>query len=389
MKFKPTHYSTTELLKKLIAFQTVSSQSNLELIDFIQDYLSSFGIAAARVQNSEKTKSNLYATIGPKNIRGVMLSGHTDVVPVEGQNWSKDPFDMWEDNDALFGRGTADMKGFIACVLAAIPALVSRPLKQPLHLAFSYDEEVGCLGVRDMIAVFAKHKLRPSLCIIGEPTMMEVATCHKGKCAYRVICAGKEIHSGYAPMGLNAIHLATELIADIRHIQSELQTKSGHNDKYDIPYSTLHVGIINGGTALNIVPNMCTFDFELRNLSSDNQRKIIQTIKDKADTITRRYKTDFPDCDISFEKLADYPGLDTPAEAEAVTFVKSLAQTNNHGAINFGTEGGLFQEALDIPVIICGPGSIKVAHKPDEYIQRAQLKVCDEFMARLTAYLHA
>jgi len=369
--------SSQEILKTLVGFPTISSDSNLDMIVFIEDYLREFGIFSQRIENAEKTKSNLFVTIGPIDIPGVMLSGHTDVVPVAGQNWSQDPFKMWEKGNSLFGRGTADMKGFIACILGAIPEVMKMPLKRPLHLAFSYDEEVGCLGVRDMISFLKEANIRPSLCIIGEPTLMNVAISHKGKCAYRVTCTGKEIHSGYAPLGLNAIHMASDLIMELRSLQQELKSNGLQDKRFDVPYSTLHVGTIRGGTALNIVPNKCTFDFELRNLSADNQYRIIERIENAAEDIAGAFKEEFPESAISFEKLADYPGLTTPVESDAVAFVKSLVKTNHHTAINFGTEGGLFQESLDIPVIVCGPGSI------NEFIEISQLQACDYFIQNL------
>lgn len=381
--------SSLEILDRLIAFPSVSRDSNLDLIHFIRDFLEDLGVESELVPNGEGSKANLYATIGPKDLPGIMLSSHTDVVPVDGQDWSTDPFSLTEKDGRLYGRGTADMKGFIAAALAMVKIAAGRDLAQPIHFAFSYDEEVGCLGVRRLIAMLKKSPLRPRLCIVGEPTMLQVVTAHKGKIACRVTCRGREAHSSLAPKGLSAIHMVLDLIAEIRAIQAEIAAKGLADDAYDLPYTTLHVGTITGGTALNIVPGECRFDFELRHLPEDPPEPIMTRVRSAAETIVKTLRPDFPEAEMTFETLSSYPALDTAPDHEAVAFVKSLTGANSYGKIAFGTEGGLYQQDLGIPTVVCGPGSIAVAHKPDEFLERTQLEACDRFLAALLDRLSA
>jgi acetylornithine deacetylase len=312
-----------------------------------------------------------------------MLSGHTDVVPVDGQHWTADPFTMFDRDQRLYGRGTTDMKGFVASVLALAPKIVERELAYPLHFAFSYDEEIGCVGVRKMIDMLENVTELPGFCIIGEPTSLEVATAHKGKTGAVCRCYGVEAHSALASQGLNAIHLAAEMITEIRQIQDYIACH-GHNDTgFSVPHSTLHVGTIKGGTALNIIPGYCEFKFEIRNLKYDDPVAIVERIKCCADEIVGRYRGRFPDARIDIEIFNQYPALDTPAEDEIVGFVKKLANTSEPIKIDFGTEGGLFQTRLNVPTVVCGPGSMEQGHKPDEYIEKSELERCDQFLNRL------
>ncbi len=374
---------TIELLERLIGFPTVSRDSNLQLIEFVRAYLDEHAIASTLTHNDERTKANLHAVIGPSDVPGVMLSGHTDVVPVDGQDWSSDPFSMRRAAGACYGRGTADMKGFIACVLAMAPHAVGRELTRPIHIALSYDEEIGCIGVRRMIDVLEHAPVRPAFCIVGEPTEMAVAIAHKGKTGALGICHGVSAHSALAPTGLNAIYLAGELIAAIRAMQDELIAAGGHDPAYAVPYTSLHVGVIAGGTQLNIVPNRCTFEFEIRNIAKDAPGEIMARVRAQADKIVERHRGEFPDCRIDIEVFNEYPGLDTSPEDEVVAFVKSLANANDHIKVAFGTEGGLFQQRLGVPTVVCGPGSMEQGHKPDEFITEEQLGRCDRFLAAL------
>ncbi len=379
--------NTKEMLEKLISFNTVSRESNLALIEFVREFLESHGVRSELTHNDEKTKANLHAVIGPKDVPGVMLSGHSDVVPVNGQDWSSDPFSMWEAEGKLYGRGTADMKGFIASTLALVPAATKTNLKRPIHLAYSYDEEIGCIGVRRMIDVLAEAPVKPAFCIIGEPTSMGVAIGHKGKTGADCTCHGVEAHSALAPTGLNAIYLASEMIGEIRNLQEEVK-KTGYRDsEYAVPYTTLHVGTINGGTALNIVPNECSFKFEIRNLSQDDPIALMKRLDAKASEISSRAQKDFPGAEVNIEIFNEYPGLDTDPNAEIVTYVKSLIEANDHFKVAFGTEGGLFQERLGIPTVVCGPGSMEQGHKADEFVEISQLEKCDRFLGRLLADL--
>ncbi len=372
-----------ELLAKLVSFPTISSDSNLALINFIAQYLKTLGIESQLIHNEEKTKANLYAVVGPKDKPGIMLSGHTDVVPVAGQDWTADPFILRDQNDLLIGRGSADMKGFIACVLSMLGTIDQQKLITPIHLAFSYDEEIGCIGVRRLLDMLQDAPVKPKYCIVGEPTLMKPIIAHKGKTAVRVNCTGSECHSSLAPDGLNAIHLATDMIAAIRELQQQLINTGHHDHDYDISHTTLHVGVINGGTALNIVPNQCQFAFEIRNLPEDSPTNLIESLRKKADEITAPWLDKFPAATINLDIYNTYPALNTPEESDIVKLITDLTGANRTGKIAFGTEGGLFTEQLQIQTIVMGPGSIEQAHKPDEYISKEELDRCDAFLLKL------
>jgi acetylornithine deacetylase len=374
---------TEELLNKLIGFPTVSRDSNLELIEFIQHYLQQYGIASQLTKNDEGTKANLYAVFGPSNSGGVMLSGHTDVVPTEGQQWTVDPFSMSQSGSRLYGRGTTDMKGFIASVLAMVPKAVKMKLSQPIHLAFSYDEEIGCVGVRRMIDLLESSPERPAFCIVGEPTSLEVGISHKGKTGAICRCTGVEAHSALATEGLNAIYLATEMIAKIRKIQQELIDLGAKDNDFQVPYSTLHVGTIQGGTALNIIPNHCEFKFEIRNLKEDDPAELLNRLNDAAVEIAATYQSKFPQANIEIVVFNQYPALNTKVEEDIISYVQKLVSRDNTIKLDFGTEGGLFQNRLGIPTVVCGPGSMEQGHKPDEFIEQSQLAECDRMLDNL------
>lgn len=380
-----------DLLADLISFDTTSALSNLELIHFVQAYLAAYGVAATLVHDESGQKANLYATIGPTNKGGVMLSGHTDVVPVKGQAWSSDPFTLTERDALLYGRGSCDMKGFIASCLAAVPALVQANLNTPVHLAFSYDEEVGCLGVRRLIDMLQGFAVRPAMAIIGEPTSMRLMIAHKGKRALRVKVTGQSAHSAYPTEGVNAVEYAAELVCEIRRIHAEFKQNGPFDSDYRVPHTTLHVGVFNGGTALNIVPNACQFDFEIRHLPEDQPDMIIQRIQTYAEQVLlTSMRAVAPQAQIEFEVLSAYPGLYTAPDAQVVQFVKGLLRPDTEvSKISFGTEGGLFSEQLGIPAVVCGPGSILQAHKADEYLSVEQLAACDAMLARLQQSLSA
>lgn len=379
--------ASQEILSELISFPTVSRNSNLDLIHWTQDFLARHGISSSLTHNDEGTKANLHAIIGPQDVPGVMLSGHTDVVPVDGQDWTTDPFSMSKKNGRLYGRGTADMKGFLASVLAAVPAASSANLTRPIHIAFSYDEEIGCIGVRRMIDVLAEAPVKPAFCIIGEPTEMLPAIAHKGKTGADCICSGVESHSALTSEGLNAIYLASDMISAIRDLQTEIEQSGARDMDYPVPWTTLHVGTISGGTSLNIVPNECRFRFEIRNLPADDPLKLMDRLRNDAERIAGAHHSRFPNAHISIEIFNEYPALDTGPEDEIVEFVKSLTGANAHTKVAFGTEGGLFQERLGLPTVVCGPGSMSQGHKPDEFIALSELEKCDKFLANLVARL--
>ncbi len=381
--------NSRELLQKLLAFDTTSRNSNLALIDFVRDYLCAHGVDSTLVHDDSGAKANLYATIGPPDKPGVMLSGHSDVVPVDGQQWSSEPFELVERDGRLYGRGAADMKGFIACALAAVPALRATDLHTPVHLALSYDEEVGCLGVRRLIDMLEGLAPRPAMAIIGEPTSMALVIGHKGKRAIRVEVDGHACHSAYPSEGVNAVEYAAELIAEIRRIHARFKRHGPFDSDYRVPHTTLHVGSVSGGTAINIVPRQCRFDFEIRHLPQDDPERIIGEIQRYADEVlSAEMRAVDEHAGFRFTGLSGYPGLFTAADAQVVGFVRGLLDGEAApGKVSFGTEGGLFSQRLGIPAVVCGPGSIAQAHKPDEFVATSQLAACDTLLARLGAAL--
>lgn len=379
--------SSRELLERLIGFATVSRDSNLELIRFIEAYLAEHGVQSELFFNEEGTKANLFATIGPLASGGVVLSGHTDVVPVDGQAWTVDPFRLTEKDGRLYGRGTADMKGFIASVLATVPTFVQRALLTPVHLAFSYDEEVGCLGVRPMLAELEKRPFKPRLCLIGEPTELKPVLGHKGKLAVRCEVRGAACHSAYAPYGVNAIEYAAQLIGRLGVIGEQLAHPDNHDQRFDPPFSTVQTGVIKGGRALNIVPAECEFDFEVRALPDFDAQEVADQLQAYAqENLLPKMRAVQADTDIRLRPLSAYPGLATPPESEAARLLALLSNSSAFGTVAFGTEGGLFDQA-GIATVVCGPGSMDQGHKPDEFIALEQLNGCDAMLMRLADYL--
>lgn len=381
--------SSRALLATLIGFATVSRESNLDMIGFIRDYLDELGVKSELFYNAERTKANLFATIGPRERGGIVLSGHTDVVPVEGQAWSVDAFRLTERDGRLYGRGTADMKGFIASVLAAVPGFVERDLKLPVHLAFSYDEEVGCLGVRPMLAELERRPHKPVLCLIGEPTELKPVLGHKGKLAMRCQVKGAPCHSAYAPYGVNAIQYAARMISRLEEIGDHLAQPNYRDERFDPPFSTVQTGVIKGGRALNIVPAECEFDFEVRALPGFDAGQVADELQTYAEAeLLPRMRAVKSDADIRFQSLSAYPGLATSPDSEAARLLTLLTGSNEFGTVAFGTEGGLFGQA-GIPTVVCGPGSMDQGHKPDEFLTSEQLSDCDAMLARLADYLSA
>jgi len=310
----------------------------------------------------------------------VMLSGHTDVVPVDGQRWSTDPFALTERDGRLAGRGSADMKGFIACALRAASQAARRELRVPLQLAFSYDEEVGCLGVRSLVEDMASWTHKPDFCIVGEPTGLRAAIGHKGKTALKATCHGRAAHSASPEKGVNAIHMACDLVARVRERQALIARQGPFDPDYEVPYTTLHVGVIRGGTVLNIVPSGCELELEIRNLPGDDPERIVAGMRADAVEVAGEGR-------IELEISNEYPGLDTPGDAAVVALAAALTGIDERIKVGFGTEGGLFSGVLGIPTVVCGPGSIDQAHKPDEYISVGQLAQCDRMLERLVERL--
>lgn len=378
-----------DLLARLLAFDTTSRNPNRALIDWVAGLLREAGLDPVLLPDAGGTKANLFVTVGPADEGGVMLSGHTDVVPVDGQAWTVPPFALTRRDGRLHGRGAADMKGFVACALRAVLLAAGRPLRTPLHLALSFDEELGCLGVPSLIDMLAAAPVRPALCIVGEPTAMLVATGHKGKVALRATCTGREAHSALAPTGVNAIHLAADLLARLRALQERLEREGPRDADYDVPYTTVHAGRIDGGVALNIVPGRCVLDFEVRNVVEDDLGALVREIEAGAEAIAAPARARAPEAGIVVEEVFSYPGLGTPTDAEAVRFVQGLTGANGTIKVAFGTEGGLFSERLGVPCVVCGPGSMAQGHKADEFVTEEQMARCDAMMDALLARLEA
>ena len=378
-------YSAAELLARLVHFDTTSDRSNLALVAFVEDYLAQHGLASHLVPSADGAKASLYASIGPAGVPGVALSGHTDVVPVDGQTWSSDPFVMSERGGRLYGRGTADMKGFLACVLAAVPDFVKRQLAVPIHLVFSYDEEVGCLGVRPLIAEIGRRFVAPRMVIVGEPTSMSVVDAHKGPVRWHVEIKGRAAHSSMAPLGVNAISVAGKLMAELARIEQELE-RAPRAERFDPPYATLQVTRIDGGTATNIVPVYCRFDFDVRALPGVDAAAIDRRIRAFADReCVPEMRRIAPEAGIDIRVANEVPPFNAGSTSEAVALALRLAGRNETHAVSYATEAGLFQEAGS-PAVVIGPGDIAQAHAADEFIAKDQLEKCMVFLDRLGAW---
>lgn len=377
--------SSKDILASLVSFDTVSRNSNLDLISWVEGYLDKLGVKHQRIYDETGKKSNLWATLGPKDVPGYILSGHTDVVPVDDQQWTDSPFKLTERDGKLYGRGSTDMKGYVACCLAAVPDMLKASLKKPLHLAFSYDEEVGCWGVRRMIPKIVEDAAKPIACFVGEPTEMDVVIGHKGKRSFKVIVHGRTCHSSLAPLGVNAVEYAARVIAKIRDIGDRLARSGARDTLYDVPFTTAHTGYLHGGTALNIVPDIATFEFEFRVLSVDKSSVLAQEVLDYAKNVLEpEMKKVAPEAGFEFQDRSEFAGLDTSPDAEVTQLAKQLTGRNSHSKVAYGTEGGLFS-AAGIPTVVCGPGNIDQAHKADEFIRVTELEKCGQFLDRLIA----
>ncbi len=380
---------TRAMIERLIAFDTTSRNSNLDLIHDVRDYLSGLGAEPELVFDTGRAKANLYATLGPADRGGIALSGHSDVVPVDGQDWSSDPWRVVERDGRLYGRGTSDMKTFLAVALAFAPRFLEQELATPVHICVSYDEEIGCVGVRGLLDFLSSRPVRPRACIVGEPTEMRVVTAHKGKLSMRCRVLGFECHSSLAPQGVNAVEAAARVVAKISEVAARKAAEGPHDPAYDIVHTTAHTGVIQGGTALNIVPKDCAFEFEFRYLPDDDPRALLAEVQAYArETIEPGMKAVRPETGFSWEPLSTIPALDMPEDSEVVALAKALTGANDTTKVAFGTEAGLFQEH-DIPTVVCGPGAIDQAHKPDEFVSLEQVARCEAFMSRLLERLRA
>lgn len=376
--------SAADILTELIRFDSVSSRSNLPIVDWIEGYLDARGVKCRRYPDETGEKANLLATLGPADRPGYVLSGHTDVVPVEGQDWSVDPFGGEILEDRLYGRGASDMKGYLACVLAKVDAMRQAPLERPLHLLFSHDEEVGCVGVRSALADMATWEVRPAGCFVGEPTGMDIVIGHKGKRSVRAEITGMTGHSSLAPHFVNAVEYGARLTTFVSNIGRELAEAGPRDPLYDMPHSTAHVGVLTGGTQLNIVPDHCRLDFEFRVIGDDDADHLVERVTQFAkDELVPAMRQVHDAAGITFTDMSEIPGLETDPGDDLVAFGKALAGRNAHGKVAFGTEGGLFTAMAGIPTIVVGPGRIDRAHKADEFITLAELQQCCLFLDRL------
>ena len=376
-----------EILRTLVSFDTTSRNSNLELVGWVEGYLAGHGVSSERVYDATGTKANLWATIGPDAGNGYILSGHTDVVPVDGQDWDTDPFDLTEKDGRLYGRGACDMKGFLACVLSRVPDLVAAGAPVPFHIAFSYDEEVGCVGVHTLLEELKARGQKAAACFVGEPTGMQVIIGHKSKLAMEAHIAGFSAHSSLAPQGVNAVDAGARLAVFIRDMADRLAAAGTKDELYDVGFTTAHTGVLQGGTALNIVPDACRMMFEVRAVAEDDPRALMDEIIAYAKTeLEPAMQAVRPDTGFTFHEISLIEGLETEADAPVVTLAKRLAGRNDHAKVAYGTEAGLFTRYLGTPTVVCGPGSIEQAHKPNEFIAASELDACHAFLGRLIAH---
>ena len=375
--------TTTELLAKLASFDTTSRNSNLALIAFVREYLDAHGISYRLSTDAAGQKANIHAIIGPQGPGGIALSGHVDTVPVDGQAWSADPFTLRRVGGRLYARGSADMKGFVSACLAAVPDIKARNLARPLHLFISYDEEVGCQGAQRLIQDLDESGLKPALCVVGEPSGMQPILAHKGKLNLRVKVRGLTGHSSEPGKGVNAIHAAGEALAYVAVEARRLQKEGPFEAGFDPPHTTIHVGTVQGGTILNIIPERCQFVMEWRNIPGDDATRHVERMRQfVAHSIEPAMHAVNANTGFDFEVLTLMPGLSLSADHELTTIVKQLTGSNSTGKVSYGTEGGYYQ-GVGIPTIVCGPGHIAQAHQPDEWIAQDQLDACDAFIRRL------
>jgi len=382
--------SSIEQLRNLVHYDTTSRNSNLKLLAYIEQHLEALDIPYELTFNQDRSKANLFATIGDSTIPGLVLSGHMDVVPVDGQDWSGDPFCLREHDGRLYGRGSCDMKGFIAVCLVMAASFQAAKLPVPIHFAFSYDEEIGCIGVRDLISALDKRAVRPLACIVGEPTSMRVVSAHKGMldtCCTVHGCAG---HSSLPDQGVNSIVVAAKLISRLQEISADIKRNGPFDARFTPPHSTLHVGKIHGGTAVNIIPEHCQFEYEIRNIPAQDPHHISRQVERYArETLVPEMQAVSAHSDIHWETKALFPGLDTPSESALNIWLAQLqGKPAQAAAVSYGTEAGLFSE-IGIETIVCGPGSIEQAHRPDEYVELSQMEGCIKLMQTIISSLKA
>ncbi|MDN5797523.1 MAG: acetylornithine deacetylase [Intrasporangium sp.] len=374
-------------ITRLIRIDTTSRDSNLPLIEVVAAEIRTHGVEPVLVPNDEGTKASLVATFPAADGTtqgGIVLSGHTDVVPVDGQDWSSEPFAPEVRDDRLYGRGSCDMKSFVGVVVSRIPAILAQPLREPIHLAFSYDEEVGCTGAVDLVKDMVGRGLRPRGCIVGEPSSMRVIHGHKSINLVRVDFHGVAAHSSLTPKGVNAIEYAAQLARYVRTVADEFREHGPYDEAFDVPYTTCTVNLIEGGIAVNTVPADCTLQFEFRSIGAVDPVALIERFRAEADRIEAAMRAENPAAHVEFTVVAQAPGLDTPIDAEVVELASSWGGALTSDKVAYGTEAGLFDQG-GIPTVVCGPGDINQAHSPDEFIPLEQIARCERFVDAVIA----
>ncbi|KWR88654.1 acetylornithine deacetylase [Cupriavidus sp. IDO] len=375
-----------EWVSRLVEIETVSRNSNLGLIEMVRDFLGGLGLATQLTYDARNAKANLFATIPAADGRvngGIVFSGHTDVVPVDGQDWHTPPFRAVIDNDRLYGRGSADMKGYLGALLSLVPELVEAKLADPVHLAFSFDEEVGCLGVPLLLADMRDRGIHPTGCIVGEPTSMRPVIAHKGLNHYRCCVVGRSVHSSLTPSGVNAIEYAARIICFIRDLADEFRRAGPFDEDFDVPYTTAQTGLVRGGVALNTVPNVCEFDFEIRDLPGTDVGRLLRSIEAYAEGLEAQMKAVFDGASVTFSCLGAAPSLSEVEASSIVQLVRALTHDAVRRKVAYGTEAGYFSKA-GIPTVVCGPGNIEQAHRPNEFVELRQLRRCEAFLRSAT-----
>lgn len=370
------------MIERLIAFPTVSRDSNLGMIEWIRDYLAGLGVRSRLTYDATGKKANLFATLGGGSKPGLILSGHTDVVPVDGQAWDTDPFKANIKDGLLYGRGACDMKGYIGTALALAPKILNAKMPAPLHFAFSYDEEIGCIGVQGLLADLQALNLKTAGCIVGEPTSMQPVIAHKGTHRFRCCITGREAHSSYTTLGVNAVEYAARIIVYIRQMADRFAQLETRDYGFTVPYTTMQTGLIRGGLASNIVPKECSFEFEARTMPGIDADHLYQEVKNYAAQFLPEMLRVEPNAKIAFEWLASAPGLSIKEHDDIAKLAIALSRSKTVGAVSYGTEAGLFQRA-GIPTVVCGPGNIEQAHRPNEFVALDQLAQCEAFLLRL------
>jgi acetylornithine deacetylase len=375
-----------EWASRLVEIDTVSRNSNLGLIETVRDFLGGLGLATHLTYDARKTKANLFATIPAADGRtdgGILFSGHTDVVPVDGQDWQTDPFRAVIQDGRLYGRGSADMKGYLGVLLSLAPELTQAQLAEPVHLAFSFDEEVGCLGVPLLLADMHERGIRPTGCIVGEPTSMRPVIAHKGLNHYRCCVVGRSVHSSLTPSGVNAIEYAARIICFIRDLADNFRRTGPFDEYFDVPYSTAQTGLVRGGVALNTVPNACEFDFEIRDLPGTDVGSLVRQIESYAAELEAQMKAVFDGASVTFSCLGAAPSLSEVEASAIVQLARALTRDTVRRKVAYGTEAGYFSKA-GVPTVVCGPGNIEQAHRPNEFVELTQLKECEAFLRSAT-----